>query len=435
MAQDAGRQLERLRYWQGQRLRSRDFNDEATYTALLRAWHNRALHAAGYGIVEGLGIEFPSGGHEVEVRPGLAYDAAGRELLLARPVTMPLPQRISAGVLVLMLRFRPAETASNPAVAACLPGGTPGSLAVDLLWMPAAQFDGREGVGLARLLPTGRLDPEFAPARTRPLARPRIAYGATLAGATPWRPWERTLRARFPAPPDEGPTLLKVPRALNPAREPGEEGEGDLEEARAVGLRFEHFVHEARTARFSAETDAEKVARLATEKRLAAAQGLFRRFATVRPAESEARATVARSQLLGLEVDVDTSAAGFTRTPEYFVSLDGDFFEPLTGGKTGESSRARLAQINSALGRIVENTVLLQVTGLRFGHITRPTATGFTYRLWFPHLAKLLDAGALSNYLALLAQRGLVALSWVGVQDDDGASAGAATRTHGRLMV
>src|SRR5262249_23851380 len=49
------RDLERLRYWQGQMLRSRDFRDQAAQQAELRWWHNRALHNA-YGVVAGLGV-------------------------------------------------------------------------------------------------------------------------------------------------------------------------------------------------------------------------------------------------------------------------------------------------------------------------------------------------------------------------------------------
>jgi hypothetical protein len=39
-------EIERLRYWQGQKLRSRDFRDQMEMAAQLRWWHNRALHQA-----------------------------------------------------------------------------------------------------------------------------------------------------------------------------------------------------------------------------------------------------------------------------------------------------------------------------------------------------------------------------------------------------
>src|ERR1035438_517824 len=55
MAMVERRELERLRYWQGQMLRSRDFRDDGAIEAQRRWWHNRALHAA-FGINYGLQV-------------------------------------------------------------------------------------------------------------------------------------------------------------------------------------------------------------------------------------------------------------------------------------------------------------------------------------------------------------------------------------------
>jgi hypothetical protein len=46
------RPLERVRYWQGQMLRSADFRAQSADTAQHRWWHNRALHNA-YGVYRG----------------------------------------------------------------------------------------------------------------------------------------------------------------------------------------------------------------------------------------------------------------------------------------------------------------------------------------------------------------------------------------------
>src|SRR5262245_45150861 len=46
---------ERFRYWQGQMLRSRDFNDQTARAAEMRWWHNRAIHRA-FGVCLGLEI-------------------------------------------------------------------------------------------------------------------------------------------------------------------------------------------------------------------------------------------------------------------------------------------------------------------------------------------------------------------------------------------
>ena len=47
--------FERLRYWQGQMLRSRDLNDQLALDMEMRSWHNRAIHEA-FGIVKGLDV-------------------------------------------------------------------------------------------------------------------------------------------------------------------------------------------------------------------------------------------------------------------------------------------------------------------------------------------------------------------------------------------
>ena len=51
MSQTEKRKLERVRYWQGQMLRSRDFNDMHAVEEQRRWWHNRALHNA-YGVYQ-----------------------------------------------------------------------------------------------------------------------------------------------------------------------------------------------------------------------------------------------------------------------------------------------------------------------------------------------------------------------------------------------
>ena len=52
-------ELQRLRYWQGQKLLSRDFRDQVSYESELRWWHNRALHNA-YGQNSGERIKIPT---------------------------------------------------------------------------------------------------------------------------------------------------------------------------------------------------------------------------------------------------------------------------------------------------------------------------------------------------------------------------------------
>src|ERR1700682_746080 len=91
------RDLERLSYWQGQMLRSRDFRDDAAFEAQRRWWHNRALHSA-FGVSYGLHVTVDSSTGEMilTVGCGLAYDCFGRELILRQDRTAPPPQHATA---------------------------------------------------------------------------------------------------------------------------------------------------------------------------------------------------------------------------------------------------------------------------------------------------------------------------------------------------
>lgn len=82
----ADRMVERLRYFHGQLLTARDFEDEQAYQLDKARAHNR-LH--GYGTVCGLAVvatDPPS--TSVVVEPGVALDCCGREIVLTRPLTV-----------------------------------------------------------------------------------------------------------------------------------------------------------------------------------------------------------------------------------------------------------------------------------------------------------------------------------------------------------
>ena len=105
------RELERFRYEQGQVIRSGDFNDQAANDDQLRWWHNRSLHNAygvAFGILQGFDVELTdSSAREVTVRPGVAYDCFGRELLLLRDRKSRIPEEISEGTATLLLQYQP----------------------------------------------------------------------------------------------------------------------------------------------------------------------------------------------------------------------------------------------------------------------------------------------------------------------------------------
>ena len=250
--------LQRLRYRQGQMLRSQDFRDQVAVEAQLRWWHNRALHNA-FGVARGLAVDLfeKSGDACALVQRGLAYDCFGRELVHPRAESIAVP--LAEAGMVLLARY--SDNRSFPGKdelsGACLPA-VDGSCAeqVELIWKPDVGLDIRDGVPLARVssaaldsLPPqvpeslkGKLchdagrktlfflgvmsstekdvlleltsDQAFqgavhrlfqlsqgGPARqlSRPLARPHIGSGATIAGQTAWEAWTipiSTIRTR-----------------------------------------------------------------------------------------------------------------------------------------------------------------------------------------------------------------------------------------------
>jgi hypothetical protein len=175
-------EVQRLRYVPGQDLLAEDFRDLLAFQAQLGAWHNRALHDA-YGVRYGLRVTLAAGG--ARVTSGIAYDAYGRVLLLARPQVVALPAPATGDALLLVIHVPPG------AERACTDRGLDLTAAL-LSWRPERRWRSGGGVALARLVPSEGafvLDPDFDPPLTRPLAKPRIAAGSTVSGGTAWQLW------------------------------------------------------------------------------------------------------------------------------------------------------------------------------------------------------------------------------------------------------
>ncbi len=89
-------ELKRLQYFFGQVLGPQDFRDEQTYFREKLKLHNRCLH--GFGVVCGLEVvpvppSDPCDSEprpRVRIRPGLAYDCAGNELVVRRDLIVDL---------------------------------------------------------------------------------------------------------------------------------------------------------------------------------------------------------------------------------------------------------------------------------------------------------------------------------------------------------
>jgi hypothetical protein len=269
------RSLHRVRYWQGQMLRSGDFRSQCEDTAQHRWWHNRALHSA-CGVYQGLSASaINSGGvlSGVSVGAGVGYDCFGRELIVDSPQTVALPKNnpSSPAEMVLLIRYEPREVSQRQSLEEICwtTAQTQSAGTVAFTWIPLKRVRLSDGVPLGRVIYDGKggraLSTTFVPPGARPIARPGIASGATLPANTAWEQW-----------------ILDVPM-----------------------------------------------------------QSVLANF---------------NIPSVGVQAAIDTSAAGFTRTPCYFAWLAGPLFNPNTR----------------------------QLLPDMFSSLTDESANGFTFRMWFP---------------------------------------------------
>src|SRR5262245_49348446 len=81
--------VERLQFFDGQRLFAEDLQALEAFHRELRWLHNRSLHQAGIG--SGFAVTGRRDDREVRVGPGYAIDAKGREIVLTRERVEPVP--------------------------------------------------------------------------------------------------------------------------------------------------------------------------------------------------------------------------------------------------------------------------------------------------------------------------------------------------------
>ncbi len=179
MAQNP-RELERVRYWQGQLLASDDLNTQLRVDQRLRWLHNRSLHQP-YGIAIGLELERDEITREIKVDDddnislicGLAYDCAGRELILQSNRALALPDQFPTTLVITRDDITPDGIA--------------------LKWKAQTEINPNVEIAITTLtegLPNPKADPAFRPVVSRPIARPRIGTGQTIPGETTWQPWK-----------------------------------------------------------------------------------------------------------------------------------------------------------------------------------------------------------------------------------------------------
>jgi hypothetical protein len=189
------RKLERVQYWQGQMLKSRDFRDIQAVAAQRRWWHNRALHNA-YGIYKGFVISLPSNSSAVEVGPGVAYDCFGRELILQIKQTIPLPALPSEddSVQVLLARYpAPRGSCADESSGVCWGQHQRSRLeTIEFIWKPEQLVTVTDGVLVGSVVHKKnifRLVPDVVRPAIQPLASALVVSGSTVPGNTAWNLW------------------------------------------------------------------------------------------------------------------------------------------------------------------------------------------------------------------------------------------------------
>jgi hypothetical protein len=183
--------LERVRYWQGQKLRSRDFNDIHAVEGQRRWWHNRALHNA-YGIHEGYATSLTADTTGVVVTAGLAYDDSGRELILPADQTVAIPYSLGKDAdLVLFVRYRQEISGLRLNDLAGVGCSGPAVQFVEFVWRGRQTCRSSDGVPIAEIkIDKGqRSQTSLIPPSVAPLARPQLASGSTVPGNTAWTLW------------------------------------------------------------------------------------------------------------------------------------------------------------------------------------------------------------------------------------------------------
>jgi hypothetical protein len=162
-----GSPLDRIRFRDGQLLASRDMRDEHSVELCLRAMHVCLVHDV-WGIGLGLRVDLLTDRTGVDLHPGYAIDACGRDVIV--------PHR----------RLLRVPVSATPQAFMLVAGHCPETVG----WVTPAEFRPGEHVPLASAQAMGgvisgmlnRQVRRFA----RALTRPRIASGATEAGHTGW---------------------------------------------------------------------------------------------------------------------------------------------------------------------------------------------------------------------------------------------------------
>jgi hypothetical protein len=181
--------VERPSYFDGQRLTATDLEAAQDYARELRWLHNRSLH--GWGIAAGLALTGKRGARTVAVGAGYALDGAGRELVLDRPRTLPVPPVADEELWCLVIAYQ-GDAAVEERAGDCATSGVVRTGGEPLLrWISDPPDEGLELVLATATIAGCKLAHDLAFGERRALVRaqPYVAAGTTPACNTPWRLW------------------------------------------------------------------------------------------------------------------------------------------------------------------------------------------------------------------------------------------------------
>jgi hypothetical protein len=81
--------VERIQFFNGQRLFASDLQDLEDFNRQMRWLHNQSLHQA--GVASGYAVTGNKGDSQITVQPGYAIDAQGREIVLTKTTVLQVP--------------------------------------------------------------------------------------------------------------------------------------------------------------------------------------------------------------------------------------------------------------------------------------------------------------------------------------------------------
>jgi hypothetical protein len=196
--------LDRVAFFDFQRLAAGDLNAAAMVQRALRWLHNRSLH--GWGIGDGFAVTGIKGDRQVQISPGYAIDCLGREIILTEQITKPVPAKAgdAKGKPVLFYLVAAYPDDANLTVVERREGecGTSGATRfrdqAALYWKAQGEqavADGMEIVlaqaAIQNCALAGPLSLEQRRS-ARPPQQPHVVAGETNSGNTNWEVWSES---------------------------------------------------------------------------------------------------------------------------------------------------------------------------------------------------------------------------------------------------